>query len=304
VKFGRQNEGEGVRYSEPMSLPRWLGRALSFLALLAIVIALWEGYKLLGKLSGGTIPFTNLGLPVRADNRSMPHVWDIVGALFQPRQRGSEEILVVFLAKGAFFTLRSALVGFLVGSVIGFAIGVVFVHSRFLERGLMPYVVASQTVPIIAIAPMVVIWVSRLGWPTWRGVAIIAAYLTFFPVAINTLRGLRSPDPPAVELMSSYASSGWEVLWKLRFPAALPYLFTALKVSATLSVTGAIIGELPTGLSQGLGRSLLTFMYYYVSGPEKLYASVLVAGALGITFVGAVALAERLVVPTGRRLEA
>lgn len=304
MKFGRQNEGEGVRYSEPMSLPRWLGRALSFLALLAIVIALWEGYKLFGKLSGGTIPFTDLRLPVRADNRSMPHVWDIVGALFQPRQRGSEEILVVFLAKGAFFTLRSALVGFLVGSVIGFAIGVVFVHSRFLERGLMPYVVASQTVPIIAIAPMVVIWVSRLGWPTWRGVAIIAAYLTFFPVAINTLRGLRSPDPPAVELMSSYASSGWEVLWKLRFPAALPYLFTALKVSATLSVIGAIIGELPTGLSQGLGRSLLTFMYFYVSGPEKLYASVLVAGALGITFVGAVALAERLVVPTGRRLEA
>ena len=287
-----------------MSLPRWLGRALSFLALLAIVIALWEGYKLLGRASGGTFPFTDLRLPVRADDRSMPHVWDIVGALFRPVQRGSEMTLVVFLAQGALFTLRSALVGFLAGSVIGFAIGVVFVHSRLLERGLMPYVVASQTVPIIAIAPMVVIWVSRLGWPTWRGVAIIAAYLTFFPVAINTLRGLRSPDPTAVELMSSYASSGWEVLWKLRFPAALPYLFTALKVSATLSVIGAIIGELPAGLSQGLGRSLLTFMYFYVSGPEKLYASVLVAGALGITFVGAVALAERLVVPTGRRLEA
>jgi NitT/TauT family transport system permease protein len=149
---------------------------------------------------------------------------------------------------------------------------------------------------------MVVIWGSRLQWPAWAAVTVISAYLTFFPVTINTLRGLRSPDPTALELMRSYAASEWQVLWKLRFPAALPYIFTALKVSATVSVIGAIVGELPSGIGDGLGRALLTFSYYYVSGPEKLYASILGAAALGVVFVGAVALVERLVVPARRRL--
>ncbi|MDP8959103.1 MAG: ABC transporter permease [Actinomycetota bacterium] len=278
----------------------WPRRAGSFLLLLGLALLAWEGYKLLGAATGGSIPFTGVELPVRSDDRSMPHLWDIVGALFRPVRRGGEEVLLSILLQAALFTWRSALVGFVAGSVIGFLLGVVFVHSRPLERGLMPYVVASQTVPIIAIAPMVVIWGSRLGWPSWRGVAVISAYLTFFPVAINTLRGLRSPQPVALELMRSYASSRWDVLWKLRFPAALPFLFTALKVSATLSVIGAIVGELPAGMAEGLGRALLTFMYYYVSGPEKLYAAVLVSAALGIVFVGSVTLLERLLVPGPR----
>ncbi len=282
--------------------PAWLRQTVAFFVILALLVGGWEGYKALGKATHNKIPLTDVRLPIRSDDNSMPHIWDIVGALLRPARRGGEDTLLVILARSAVFTWREAAVGFLVGSVIGFALGVVFIHSGLLERGLMPYVVASQTVPLLAIAPMVVIWGSRLNWPAWVAVTIISAYLTFFPVTINTLRGLRSPDPTALELMRSYAATDWQVLWKLRFPASLPYLFTALKVSATVSVIGAIVGELPSGIADGLGRALLTFSYYYISGPEKLYAAVLGSAALGIVFVGAVTLVERLVLPARRRL--
>lgn len=278
-------------------LPAWLRQTIAFLIVLIVLMVLWEGYKAFGAAFGDKVP-----LPIRADDKSMPHVWDIVGALLKPARRGGEDILLVILLKSAMFTWRAALAGFLLGSVIGFSLGVVFVQSNLLERGLMPYVVASQTVPLLAIAPMVVIWGSRLSWPAWSAVAIIAAYLTFFPVTINTLRGLRSPDPTALELMQSYAASNWQVLWKLRVPAALPYIFTALKISASASVIGAIVGELPSGIPDGLGRALLTFSYYYISGPEKLYASILMSALLGITFVLIIAQIERMVLPTSRRL--
>ncbi len=287
----------GLESPAARRLPAGLRQAVAFVLILLALIALWEGYKLLGAVTAGSIP-----LPVRPDDRSMPHIWSIVGALFKPARRGGEDILLIILLKSAVFTWREALAGFTIGSVVGFALGVVFVRSRLLERGLMPYVVASQTVPLLAIAPMVVIWGSRLDWPAWTAVAIISAYLTFFPVTINTLRGLRSPDPTAVELMQSYAASEWQVLWKLRLPAALPYIFTALKISATASVIGAIVGELPSGIPDGLGRALLTFSYYYVSGPEKLYASIIISALLGIVFVVIVMLIERMIVPAQRRL--
>ena len=149
---------------------------------------------------------------------------------------------------------------------------------------------------------MVVIWGSRLNWPAWWSVSVISAYLTFFPVTINTLRGLRSPNPTALELMRSYAASEMQVLWKLRLPAALPYIFTALKVSAAASVIGAVVGELPSGIQGGLGRVLLTFSYYFSLGPEKLYAAIFGAAMLGILFAAMIAVAERLVLPESRRL--
>ena len=165
----------------------------------------------------------------------------------------------------------------------------------------MPFVVASQTIPMIAIAPMVVIWGGRIGWSPTVSVAVIAAYLAFFPVTINALRGLRSPDPAAVELMRSYAATENQILWKLRLPASLPYLFTALKIAATTSVIGAIVGELPAGVPDGLGRSLLNFNQYFITGPERMYAAVIVSALLGIVFFAAVALAEYLVGRRSRR---
>lgn len=302
---------------EPRRLPAWVRQVVAFLLILLVLCALWEGYKVLGAATKGKVPFTvaigaatsgkvipveGINLPVRADDKSMPHLWSIVGALFKPAQRGGTDILLVLLLRSALFTWREAAVGFLIGSLIGFVLGVIFVHSQLLERGLMPYVVASQTVPLLAIAPMVVIWGSQLKWPAWIAVTIISAYLTFFPVTINTLRGLNSPDPTALELMRSYAASRWHILWKLRVPAALPYIFTALKISATTSVIGAIIGELPSGIAEGLGRALLTFSYYYISGPEKLFAAIIISALLGIAFAMIVIQIERFVVPPQRRL--
>jgi NitT/TauT family transport system permease protein len=279
----------------------------------AVLALLWEGYKALGAATDGLIPFTDVRLPVRTDDTSMPHIADIFGSLFRPVSRArNADILGWLLIKNAAITWHRAAVGFIMGSLAGFGLGALFARSRLLERGLMPFVVASQTVPLIAIAPMIVIWGGSGAWPSWLvsafllddagfSVAIISAYLTFFPVTINSLRGLRSPDPAAIELMRSYAATETQILTKLRMPAALPYVFTALKISATASVIGAIIGELPAGLGDGLGRSLLTFSYYYVTGPEKLFAAIVVSALLGITFVSLVSLAERIVVRRRRR---
>lgn len=220
----------------------------------------------------------------------MPPITDIIGSLFEPPRRGGSEILLVILLRSALFTLQEAIAGFIIGGILGFVLGVIFAHSLFLERGLLPYVVASQTVPLLAIAPMVVIWLGG----NWLSVAIIAAYLTFFPVTINTLRGLRSPQPTTLELMRSYAATSWQTLWKLRVPAALPYIFVALKVSATASVMGAIIGELPSGIADGLGRAILNFNQYYATGPEKLWASILIASLAGMVFFLIIAVLEKI----------
>jgi NitT/TauT family transport system permease protein len=266
---------------------------LSIFGIIVVFVVLWEGYKLV---------WTALewSWPVRPDNRTMPHTWDIVGALFQPAQRNGPPLLWVEL-KAMFLTLREAIVGFLIGGVVGFWLGVLFVRSATAERALMPYVVASQTVPIIAIAPMVVVWGGRLTVPQWLTVSIIAAYLTFFPVVINTVRGLRSPEATSMELMRSYASTPRETLWKVQVPSALPYIFTALKVSAAASVIGAIVGELPAGFRGGLGRDLLQFSQQFTAAPEKLFAAVIIAGLAGIGLVGLVTLAEHRFVAAARR---
>lgn len=222
---------------------------------------------------------------------NLPHLQMIAEAFLQPARRNGELLLVRILADAGIYTFSEAFFGFLFGAVLGFILGTVFAHSPLMERGLLPYVVASQTVPILAIAPMVVIWLGA----GQLSVAVIAAYLTFFPVTINTLRGLQSPAAERVELLRSYAASRWTIMWKLRLPAALPYIFTALKVSATASVVGAIIGELPSGIGDGLGRAILDFSsdYSMVSTP-KLWASIVMAATVGIIFFVSVNLAERL----------
>jgi len=258
------------------------------LAVLAVLWGLWEGFKWLGETTGlklGTFTVTDL---------TMPHIHDIVGQLFEP-SRTNGPLLIEVLWHSALFTAKEAAVGLLLGALIGFSIGVVLHHSKLLARGFLPYIVASQTVPILAIAPMVVIGLGSKGVEGWKAVAILAAYLTFFPVAINSLRGLQSADPRAFELMESYASSRWSVLWRLRVPASLPYLFTALKISATAAVVGAIIGETPASIQDGLGGAIVNFNQYYSLQPTFLWATNIVCAVLGLVLFGAVALAERLV---------
>jgi NitT/TauT family transport system permease protein len=225
----------------------------------------------------------------------MPHVHDMLRALFE-RPNPQSPLLIVILLKAAAFTAREAALGFAIGAVGGFALGAALAHFRALQRGFLPYVVASQTVPILAIAPMVVIWLGSVHVTAWVSVSVIAAYLTFFPVVIATIRGLNAADQQAVELMRSYAASRWTVLWKLRFPTALPFLFSALRISATASIVGAIIGESPSSIAGGLGGAILNFAQYYTFEPQNLWATNIVAAALGIAFFLAVVVAEKLVV--------
>jgi NitT/TauT family transport system permease protein len=266
-----------------------LHRVALMLAVAAGLWAFWEAFKWVGEETAFKLgQFT-------VNDRTLPHLHEIVGQLFEPSRRNGP-LLIEVLWDAALFTAKEAAVGFFLGASIGFALAVILAHSRLLQRGFLPYIVASQTVPILAIAPMVVIWLGGRGLPDWLSVSVIAAYLTFFPVTINTLRGLESADPRALELLRSYAANRWRILWKVRVPASLPFLFTALKVSATASVVGAIIGELPASIQSGLGGAILNFNQYYVSSPPSLWATNLIAALLGITFFLAVVLAEKLVV--------
>jgi NitT/TauT family transport system permease protein len=259
-------------------------RAATVVGVLVALYGLWEGYRWLWIETGWTWPF-----PV--SEITMPHIHKVVEALWQP-SRAQGPLLISVLLKSALFTAKEAAVGFAAGAIIGFVLAVALVHSRLMQRAFVPYIVASQTIPILAVAPMVVVWLKA----GWQSVAVIAAYLTFFPVTINTLRGLQSAEPRAHELMRSYAASRWQVLWRLRVPTSLPYLFSALKISATASVVGAIIGELPSSIQDGLGGAILNFNQYYSIVPENLWATNLIAAALGISFFLAVVLAEKLVV--------
>lgn len=279
----------------PSAMSRPVRQALSLIVLLLLLAFVWEGVKWVGgnPWRAAENPF---GLdhdpPYRfkfASDLNLPHLWQIGEAFNQPSRRNGPPLYQTLYA-ASLYTFREAITGFLLGSSLGFGLGVLFAHSNWLERGCMPYVVASQTVPILAIAPMVIIWLQA----GWVSVAVISAYLTFFPVTINTLRGLRSPDPTTLELMRSYAASPWQTLFKLRIPAALPYIFTALKVSATASVVGAIIGELPSGVRDGLGGAILNFNSYYISGPSRLWATIIASAFVGIGFFLLIALAERL----------
>jgi NitT/TauT family transport system permease protein len=268
-------------------------RLAVFVLVLLGLWALWEGYRRLWVETGWTRPF-----PV--NSTTMPHLHDIVQALFDPIREG-EPLLARYMLDAALFTAKEAAVGFAIGATVGFLLGALIARFTVLQRGVMPYVVASQTIPILALAPIVVVGlgnVSIAGWTPkdWMRVAVIAAYLTFFPVTVNTVRGLRSADPAAVELMESYAAREWSVFWKLRVPAALPYLFSAFKVAATASVVGAVIGELPSSIQDGLGGWIINFNQYYALEPENLWAVNVVAALLGISFFLVVVLVEKLVV--------
>jgi len=274
-------------------------RPLLILLALALVLLLWEGAKFLGGTPWRT-PGALPGSPVLwnppfrwafANDLNLPHVWNIVYVMGQPFQRGAETTLLQYLIGAALYTWREAFIGFVLGSVLGLGLATAFVHSRLAERAFVPYVIASQTIPIIALAPLIVF---ALGQGV-LSVVVIATYLTFFPVTIAMLRGLRSFDPRALELLRSYGASKTGIYTKLRLPASMPYFFTALKIAATASIVGAIIAEDTGAIQEGLGRVITTFNQYYATGPEKLWAAIFVAGILGILFFTVIRVAEILV---------
>jgi NitT/TauT family transport system permease protein len=273
--------------------------ALAWILLAVGLVVIWEGAKWLfgdpWRIHGSL-----LGIPIDIDHvppfhsriatdLSLPHIWLVLTAFVDPAQRNGSPLGLI-LAGQALFTLREALTGFVLGGSLGLLLGIGLVHSRLAERAFVPYVVASQTVPILAISPLIVV-ATKAGWVS---VAIISAYLTFFPVTIAALRGLRAADARAFELMRSYGASAWAVLWKVRLPSSVPYLFASLRVAAAAAVIGAIIGELPSGIPDGLGASLLNYNQYYTSGPERLWATIVMCSLVGLGFVGLVKFSEWL----------
>jgi NitT/TauT family transport system permease protein len=190
-------------------------------------------------------------------------------------------------------TLQSALAGFLMGTLLGLGLAIAIVHVRSLEQSLMPWIIASQTVPILAVAPIVVVVLGSLGFTGILPKAIISAYLCFFPVTIGMVKGLTAPDVLQRDLMRTYSATRAQTFWKLRLPASLPYLFSGLKVAIASSLVGAIVGELPTGAQAGLGARLLSGSYY--GQTTQIWAALFAAALLASALVAIVGWAERSV---------
>ncbi|HEY2966375.1 MAG TPA: ABC transporter permease subunit [Actinomycetota bacterium] len=270
-------------------------RVWTFALALILVAAVWELYKVIGPENGGTV-FGWAILP-RANNTAMPHVWEMFSRYGQPENRASDTPILVVVLEGAWFTFRIALAGLALGTAVGLGLAVLMARYKAVERGLLPYLVLSQTVPLIALAPLVVSWGGKLHvgafeWPRWLSAAVLGAFLAFFPVAVGTLKGLTSTPPASVELMDSYAASWRQTLFKLRFPAALPYIVPALKLAATASVVGVVVAEISTGLAGGIGRLIIEYAREATSDPAKVFTAVFGAAALGLVMAGIVALVD------------
>ena len=276
---------------------KWLRVAMTVLAAVVLLFGMWEGYKGIGQQTGDYWPGTSIELPASTDDLTMPHAMDIAAELFEEVRDGRARLpLFLFLLKKGWFTLQEAAIGFTLGLTVGLSLAILMLRWRVAERGLLPWINVSQTIPLIALAPIIVTWGRQQDLPDMLSISLIAAYLTFFPVAVSALRGLQSPDSAHVELMRSYAAPWRTTLVKLRLPAARAYLFPALKIAATLSVVGAIVGEISIGTKTGLGRAILEYAQRYAVSPERLYASVIGAAVLGLLVFGLISLAEWIVV--------
>ena len=272
-------------------------RTTMFVLAVALVGVLWELYKTLGPEDGGKVFGINL-FP-RANDTAMPHIWNMLSRYGRPEVRGSDRKIWVVVLSGAWFSFRLSVVGFVLGASIGVGLAVLMTRYKVVERGLLPYLVVSQTVPLIALAPLVVSWGGKLEigsfvWPRWLSASVLGAFLAFFPIAVGTLRGLSSAPAAALELMASYASTWRQTLTKLRFPAAVPYMVPAFKLGASGSVVGVVVAEISTGLKGGIGRLIIEYAREATGDPAKVFTAVFGAAALGLTMAGFVAISDVL----------
>ena len=291
------------RYERAQRFRATIRRVVVFVVFIVGLSLMYTGYKAVGQsiddaqrdwpVIGSVMPATN--------DLIMPRIAAIISEFDDPPQRRNSKTLGGFIFEASLFTAREAFFGFVAGVVLGMGLAILMLRSRSIERGLMPYVVVSQTVPLVAIAPIIVIWGRTnfdwlpFTWQNWMSVSIIATYLTFFPVAVNGLKGLQSPSSEAIELMDSYASSRTQTLLKLRLPASVPYLFAAFKLAASASIVGAIVGEISAGVSGGLGRRILLQALSYTTAPARLYAAVIGSALLGIFVFLVITGTEKLV---------
>lgn len=266
-----------------------------------VILAAWELYKFLGPAEGFVVGAiageTGSGVMLlpRTNDRAMPHIWDMVARLFQSASGGNTPPLIVPVLTAALTTLGIAAVGWLIGVTIGALLGLVMQRWRLAEWGLLPWIVVSQTVPLIAFAPLINsigTQIDRGGtpWPQWLSVAVIASYLAFFPVAVGVLRGLDAPDRIHLDLMRTYAAGYWATLFRLRLPAAVPHLLPALRLAAANAVVGAVVAEVSIGMRGGIGRMLIQLAGQGSSDPAAPWGPTFGSIALGLVAAGSVAL--------------
>ncbi|HBZ44410.1 MAG TPA: ABC transporter permease, partial [Maritimibacter sp.] len=191
----------------------------------------------------------------------------------------------------AWYTLSATAVGFLIGTMAGILLAVGIVHSRAMDLGVMPWAIASQTIPILAIAPMIIVVLNSMGISGLIPKAIISAYLSFFPVVVGMVKGLRSPAMMDLDLMRTYSASQGQTFWKLRLPASMPYLFASLKVGIAAALVGTIVGELPAGAIRGLGARMLSGSYY--GQTIQIWSALFAAAILAAILVGVIGMIQR-----------
>ncbi len=252
--------------------------ALWALAGMMLTILMWELVKLVGGL---------IDLPFNTSDTAMPHVWTMWIGAVQPEVRGSETTVLQAVVAASLYSLLIAMGGFIIGVSVGLLLAIIMQRFAFMERGLLPFVIASQTVPLIALAPLIVgignrFSIGSLHWNTTYSVMFIAAYLAFFPLSVGALRGLQAPTSTSLELMRSYAATPRATLFKLRFPASLPYLVPAMKVSAAAAVVGTVVAEISTGVKGGIGRLIVEYAREATAQPAKVYVAVFGAITLGL----------------------
>ena len=286
----------------PGALARMVAAVGPVVAVLLLILLAWYA---------GAVALNRPQVVERLDNLGEPYGWqqvvDAAWAMERPVMPAPHQVAVNWwkstfeqdldsprsLVFHAGVTLQATLLGFVLGMTLGVLLAVGIVQSRVLDRGLLPWVIASQTIPILAIAPMVVVVLGSLGYPALVSKAVISMYLCFFPVTIGMVKGLRSPDPLQLDLMRTYSASGAQTLGMLRLPASVPFLFASAKVAIATSLVGAVVGELPTGAQAGLGARLLSGSYF--GQTIQIWSALVMAALLGVALVAVVSLAERLV---------
>ncbi|GAA4191870.1 ABC transporter permease [Gryllotalpicola kribbensis] len=280
--------------TRPVAAPSWPRRALFAISGVLVLAAAWELYKALGPVEG--VRWGQTVVLPRTSDLAMPHLWAMFQRYGQPvdSSAGSPTVLVA-VARASLISLGIAACGWAAGVVLGALLALLMVSWRLAERALLPYVILSQTVPLIALAPLVVTWGSQIHagdfvWKQWMSVAAIAGYLAFFPISVGLLRGLRSAPETQLELFRSFAAGWWRTLWHLRLPASVSYLLPALRIAAAAAVVGAIVAEVSTGMQGGIGRTILAYGIASGGDPAKPWDAIIGAVVIGLVVAGAVSL--------------
>jgi len=254
---------------------------------------LWEVYKAIGPATGVVV--NGLTILPRTNDLAMPHLATMSTRLFEPvTSAAGSPALWSAVVQAAGFSLGVAGAGWLIGVVVGMLLAILMQRFRTAESALLPWVVLSQTVPLIALAPLVAgigsqVRFGEARWQDWMSVALIASYLAFFPVSVGALRGLESPDREHVELMRTYAVGWWRTLVSLRFPASIPYLLPALRLAAANAVIGTVVAEVSIGLRGGVGRMMIEYASAASGDPGKPWAPIFGAVVIGLIAAGLVA---------------